>query len=321
MAKMTLSGLQSFVSSYVDAAKQAGSWSATTNNFVGMLDKVGKQITIDGDFQDKLPELDGDELPLGKTIEEYFIDLTLPTAYDSSAEEEALARYLPSVESVAYSYTLGRKVIPTTIPFNDVERACINPEVAGSVAAKVMERLRNSQSIYKYACKKQLLGNVITKAEAITNTPCSTVLAAPVDTSTGEAFIKSVKAQVENASFANEGNSLGQGLIGAAPEGSLVLYIKKGAMPSIEVDVEAGAFHMDKVAMPCKVKVVDDFGGANAKFYAMLVDERGIKLHKGYEAVRDNQNGLADHISYFLHSEFTGFISKNTFVHIWKSSN
>ena len=70
MAKMTLSGLNTFVATYVDKAKQAGTWSASTNNIFGLIDKIGKQITIDGNFQDKLPEMDGEDLPFGKTIEE-----------------------------------------------------------------------------------------------------------------------------------------------------------------------------------------------------------------------------------------------------------
>lgn len=70
MAKMTLSALQSFVTAYVDAAKQAGAWTGTTNNLFGLVDKIGKQITIDGSFEDKLPELEGEDLPFGKTIEE-----------------------------------------------------------------------------------------------------------------------------------------------------------------------------------------------------------------------------------------------------------
>lgn len=68
--KMTISGLATAMATYVAATKQAGAWSGSTDNFVGLLDKIGKQITIDGGFYDKLPELDGEELPLGKTVEE-----------------------------------------------------------------------------------------------------------------------------------------------------------------------------------------------------------------------------------------------------------
>ena len=70
MAKMTMKDLESFVKSYVAAGKQAGAWVSTTDNLLKLQDKVGKQITLDGSFQDRLPEMSGDSLPLGKTIEE-----------------------------------------------------------------------------------------------------------------------------------------------------------------------------------------------------------------------------------------------------------
>src|SRR5574344_1195285 len=118
MAEMSITDLKTFVGSQVTAAKQAGAWNASTANILGLIDKVGKQITIDGDYQDKLPEFDGEELPFGKTIEEYFIDLTLPRAYDSTGAN-ALAPSYPTVENAAYSYSLGRKVIPTSEPMDN----------------------------------------------------------------------------------------------------------------------------------------------------------------------------------------------------------
>ena len=319
MAKMTLAQLKAFTATYVAAAKQAGAWSDSTANFIGLLDKIGKQITIDGRFNDTLPELNGDDLPYGKTIEEWFIDLTLPATYTDPTSGEfnaadTLKPYLPSVEDVAYNYTLGRAVISTTVPFDNFERAALGAEEAGNMAAKIMERLTNSYTLYTYAQKKQLLGNMATKAVTANR---SSVVAIPADTETSEAFIKQVKSDVEAASFASEGTSLGGALIGATPE--LTLFVKKGVMPTVQVDAMAGAFHAEDLAIPANIKVVDDFGNADAKIYAILADPRGIKLHRGYHAVRENMNGQGDFINYFDHSENTGFISKNTFVKVYKS--
>ena len=321
---MTITDLNTFVSSQVTAAKQAGAWSASTGNILGLLDKVGKQITIDGDFQDKLPEFDGDELPFGKTIEEYFIDLTLPRAYDSTGAN-ALAPSYPTVENAAYSYSLGRKVIPTSEPMDNVERAALGSVEASNFISKIVEKLANSRSIYTYAMKKQLLANFGTKAFVA---GLKATIAAPVDATTGEAFIKQIKSDVEVASFANEKSINGQ-LIGAAPEGELTLYILKGNMPSIDVDTMAGAFNQDKLAMPCKIKVVDDFGkgvmtteggSVSANVYAILVDTRGIKLHRGYQAIREQENADGDFMNFFDHSEYTGYLSKNVFVKVYAAA-
>ena len=316
MAKMTADGIKTLASTYVAAAKQAGSWSGSTNNLYGAIDKIGKMVMLDGSFIDKLPELDGDELPLGKTIEEYFIDLTLPEAYGNITTEGAkdVVPALPTVEACSYNYSLGREKIKTTVPYNNVERAARSVEDASNMITKVLERLGNSYEMFKFAAKKQLLGNAADKA--VTAGLVETI-AQPIDTLTSEAFIKQVKTDVETASFAHEGGLNGS-LIGAAP--SLILYVKKGVMPVVEVEALAGAFNAEKLAIPATVKVVDDFGTmTNSSVYAVLVDPRGIKLHRDYHAIRQSENADGDFINYVDHSEHTGFISKNTFIKVYKA--
>lgn len=311
MAKMTLTSLQAFVSDYVEAAKQAGTWNATTDNLYTLIDKIGKQVSLDGLFVDKLPEFDGEDLPLGKTIEEYFADLILPEDYDVDADP--MAKHNITTEAPSYSYTLGRKVLKTTVPYDNVERAALTAGDASNMLTKITERLYQSEAMYKYAQKKQLLANVIAKVgnDAVQ-------IAKPVNTSTAEAFIKRVKNDVETASFANEGNALNKtATIGAAP--SLVLYITKGMKSVIDVDTLAGAFNEDKLGFGVEVKVIDDFGDDQSGAYAILMDPRGVKLHNGYRAVRTNENGDGDYVNFFLHSENTGFISKYTFVKVYKA--
>lgn len=320
MAKMTIEGLKGFAKAYVDASKQAGTWTASTKNLLGAIDKIGKMVTLDGTYGDKLPELEGDKLPLGRTIEEWFIDLTLPENFVDPADTSfdatnALKPHFPSTESCYYSYTLGRKKIATSQPFDNVERACLNSEDAANMTAKILERLEQSYQTSRYAAKRQLLGNMATKA---VTAGCVETLAKPADTETGEAFIKSLKNAVETASDINEGNTLGGVTAGASP--SLTLYIKQGIMSSVEVDTLAGAFHDERLAIPATVKVIKDFGSADNKIYAILVDPRGVKLHNSYMAVRDQVNADGDFINFFKHFEDTGFISKSTFVKVYKEA-
>ena len=316
MAKMTINGLQTLAQTYVAAAKQAGAWNASTDNMYGAIDKIGKMVMLDGLFIDKLPELDGEELPLGKTIEEYFIDLTLPEAYSNITAEGAkdVVPALPTVEQCSYSYSLGREKIKTTVPYDNVERAARTEGDASNMIAKVLERLGNSYEMFKFASKKQLIGNAADKAVVA---GLVQTIAIPTNTATGEAFIKQVKEDVETASFAHEGG-LNKSLIGAAP--SLMLYVKKGVMPSLEVDTLAGAFNEGRLAIPAQVKVVDDFGiMTDTKVWAVLVDPRGIKLHRDYHAIRQSENADGDFINYVDHSEHTGFISKNVFIKAYKA--
>ncbi len=313
MAKMTIEGLKTFVKTYVDSTKQAGAWVSSTDNLLKLQDKIGKQITLDGSFQDKLPELSGDELPLGKTCEEFMIDLTLPSEFDPTGADNDKPAY-PTVEDVAYCYTLGRKKIKTSVPYDNVERAALTAEGAASMTGKIMERIQNSESLYEYNLKKQLLANMVDKAAGN-----ATVVALPNTTENAEKAIIAIKSAVEDASFAHEGDSLTAGaLIGASPE--LVLYVKKGFMPQVEVNAFAGAFNKADLAIPATIKVVDDIPCTDTKVWGVLIDPRGVKLHTGYKAMRSHENADGDFVNYTLHSEFTGFISKYTFVRVFKTA-
>ena len=46
MAKMTITGLKTFMASYVAATSLAATWSATTNNLYGLIDKIGKIVML-----------------------------------------------------------------------------------------------------------------------------------------------------------------------------------------------------------------------------------------------------------------------------------
>lgn len=324
MSKMTIAALQSAMATYVAAAKQAGVWNKTNDNLIGLIDKIGKTVQINGIYADKLPELEGDELPLGKTIEEYFIDLTMPETYSDITTEGAKddVPALPAVEDVCYNYTLGRQKVKTTVPFDNLERAFNTSEGAAAAITDISAKLQNSVDMTKYQMKKQLLGNVASKAIAVKATVSDVYKAmpVPVDTETSEAFITAIKQAAEDASFAHQGG-LGNRLIGAAPE--LKLYVKKGVMPIVEVEALAGAFNSDMLALPASITVVDDFGtitgGTSGKqVYAILIDPRGVKLHEGYNASRYKENADGDFVNYVRHFEETGFISKSTFVRVFE---
>lgn len=325
MAKMTKAGIAAFAASYVASASIATTYSASTDNLYGLVDKIGKLVSIKGVFNDKLPEMDGDDLPFGKTIEEYMIDLVLPTVYgtnglqtETNATTEGakdIVPAYPSVEAAAYSYPLGTIKHKTTQPWQYVQSAVYDAEQFGKLTSDILWSFENSRSLTKYTIKKQLLGTAITKA--ITASLVK-VIDKPVDTLTSEAFIKQVKDDVENASFASENTSLGGALIGAAEE--LTLYVKKGVMSAVEVDALAGAFHEERLAIPANVKVVDDFGSADAKVFAVLVDPRGIKLHNNYRAIRSAENADGDFVNFVSHENYTGFISKHTFIKVYETA-
>ena len=370
MAKLSLAELASAVASYIGSNKVAyASFTETRNNIVGLLDKIGKIVQLDTSFFDKLGELDGEELSYGKTVEEWYQDLIMAVDYNQDADgSRALKFYSPTYRPVCYNVSLGKKMIATSIPNNNIERAVHNEGQFVDIISTMTKRLSDSKALWKYECKRELIGRLCdlasdayANATAYANyadTPTNVaegtfykqstnyavcvksktassgdtwatmvaggylipidfvkVVPVPEDSTTGENFIKAIKEKVEQAQDVSEGNSLNGNTIGA--EMGLALYVKQGVMPSLEVDTMAGAFHLEKLSTGVEAKVIKDFGSTSSKAYCVLMDNRAIRLHVDYEAVRENFNGAGDFLNLFQHIELTGFISRNAFFTIF----
>ena len=167
MAKLSLEELKSAISTYVGSNKVAySSFTETRNNIVGLLDKIGKILQIDTSFFDKLAELDGEELSFGKTVEERYQDLIEPVDYNADTDgSRALKFYSPTYRPVCYNISLGKKMIATSIPNNNIERAVHNEGQFVDIIATMSKRLEDSKAVLKYQVKRELLGHLCDLAE------------------------------------------------------------------------------------------------------------------------------------------------------------
>ena len=184
MAKLSLPELASAVASYVGSNKVAyATFTETRNNIVGLLDKIGAIVQLDTTFFDKLPELDGENLSYGKTIEEWYQDLILPIDYNQDLDgSRALKFYSPTFRPVCYNISLGKKVVAESIPNNNIERAVHNEGQFVNIIATMTKRLSDSKAAFKYQLKRELLGKLCALADgaisgATAYTTNSTVLA------------------------------------------------------------------------------------------------------------------------------------------------
>ena len=313
---LTIETLKDAAGAYVDATKQLQTkFVPTVDDFTKTVCKIGEMKTLYLPHVDKLPELSGDNLPFGETIEEFMVNDFLPSDFvyaDGAARKNATRA---TFAEAVYSYPMKEQLWELGVPRNQFRRVSLGERSFGDLIASTLSTLDSSANAWNYAAKRQLLGNAAVEAAKIPG--CTSVLAKPADTATGEAFIKAVKACVEVASDMNDGN-LAQHTAAAAP--SLTLYIKQGVMPSIEVDTMAGAFNEAKLAIPATVKTVLDFGTTDENVYAILVDNRAIKLHDDILTVTSDYEGRMDQDNFYRHQKQTGFISKYGYIHVFKAA-
>lgn len=359
MKMISLDALHAIVKSYVDENMIANTtFTATKEDLTGLLNKIAKEVTIDGDYSEGLDFMSGYDITLGNTIEEYFANFIAPEDYDETgADCKAPSRL--TWQKPTYSSRLGRKKFKTTRDFGTIQKAFKDASDYEQLVSFITKRLYDSLEIYLNDVRRQALGFAANKALSVANDTIynqgsayvagdrvkngviidsitspeamswdtalyqgkavaldlSTELAIPTDVETGEAFIKSVKTYAKAFKKPHQGYSYNGNIAGAAP--SYTLFVKEGILPSIEVDTLAGAFNKDMLEFGVRVVEVKNLGDSEA--YALLIDDRGIKVHNNYRAVRDDPNGEGDFVNYVLHDEETIFYSPNVMTHAWKA--
>ena len=316
MATLTIEQLKTLAGQYVAATKQLQStFTPTVDDFTKCVCKIGKMVTLTMPIVDRLPEMNGDNLNAGEIIEEWAVNDFLPTKYeyvDGAGKKNARRA---TFDEAVYSYPLDQQKFELGVSRTQFQRIALGQASFSDMVANTLATLDSSTNAWNYASKRQLLGNMATKAAekpALVST-----LGKPSDTATGEAFIKKVKELGEIANDMNDHNLAGE-VAAAAP--ALKLYVKQGVIPSLEVDTESGCFQLGKLAMPAEIKTVLDFGTADASIYAILVDERAIKLHDDINIVTTDYTAEYDQDNYYRLLKQTGFISKYAFVHVFKNA-
>lgn len=310
--KLTISNLKTLARAYIDTDKvliESGDFVLDRNYLSNLIVKIGKQLLLDSDFTDNLPELDAADLPYGTTIEEYWRGLKLPTNFDGDGTNNMAPDRL-AFEAAVYSKELGRKTFSETIDDYKYNNAMLGAEELSTLVATLIKRLYDSKEMFTFAIKRQLIGEAIERA---TNTQ-KIQIAKPVDATTGEAFAKKVKElHTQLTKFTTETYNNG-GVIAKSPE--VVLYVKGADItPSLDVDVLAGAFNVDRALVPVQIKELQDFGTLGAGFedvYAVLFDPRGIKLHPHNISSAYDHNGKGEFTNQYLHATYTAFISNYT---------
>ena len=67
---------------------------------------------------------------------------------------------------VCYNVSLGKKMIATSIPNNNIERAVHNEGQFVDIIATMTKRLQDSKAAWKYQCKRELIGKLCDLAAA-----------------------------------------------------------------------------------------------------------------------------------------------------------
>ena len=111
----------------------------------------------------------------------------MPTDHDPSGSN-AMAPDDPNFEDAVYTKQLPRKTFKQTVRDNVYEKAMLSQADLSSVISNVVKRLKDSQIVYKYNVKRQLLETCGLAVKNTDNTNLTIVHkhAVPNDNATGK---------------------------------------------------------------------------------------------------------------------------------------
>lgn len=253
----------------VDSSTNIGEWGApmfgsnyqaVQESFFGLLKQIAYVATVTRTFSNPLAQLEGENMPLGWAGEETYINPVQGRQFDvndfagilQKYEADVKVQYLTINMDLQYPVTLTRDKIRTAFnSWRDLEEF-----INGIVNA-----LYNGAYIGMFSYTKALISSAYkeNKAQYIKVTT-------PTNEATGKAFIKKLRelytlfqlpSQSYNA-WAKVGGNGKPVTTWCAPE-DIVVMLRADIVATVDVDVLAAAFNMDKANFIGRLITVDNF--------------------------------------------------------------
>jgi hypothetical protein len=269
------------------------------NEFITTLvDRIGLVVVSKTLLNNPLKRFKKGQLPMGRTIEQIFTDITQEKLFDQEeAEETVFKREIPDVKTLFHE--VNRKgFYKQTISQEQLSQAFTSWSSFDNFVSSIIRTINNSAEVDEYKYMKLLVDNYYSKG-LFTVVP----VVDPVDTTSASEFVKKLRATAKKMTLPMGSRDWNALAVHTRSEmETLHLFIDADLEAELDVDVLAKAFNMDKTTFLGSVTVIDGFASVGLK--AVLVDEEFFmvydKLQKS-ETIR-NPQGL-----YW-----------NQFFHVWQ---
>lgn len=268
------------------------------NEFItSLVDRIGLTVLRNVSLQNPLKRFKKGQLPLGRTIQEIFVDIAQEKLYDPVvAEQEVFKREIPDV-STLYHERNRQGFYKQTIQDESLRSAFISYGTFEDFMSRIINSIYNGSEVDEFKYMKLVIDNYFSKGLFK-----FVELAGDPVTSTANAtdFIKKTRAIGQKMTLpmgTRDFNAMGVHTR-TEPE-NLHLIIDADINASVDVDVLASAFNIDRASFKGQVTVIDGF--ASTGLVAVLMDSDFFmvydQLHK-METIR-NPQGL--YWTYFYH--------------------
>lgn len=266
------------------------------NEFItSLVDRIGLVVIRSVSLQNPLAKFKKGMMPLGRTIEEIFVDITHANQYDpEDAEETLFKREIPNVKTLFHERNRQERY-DQTIQDDSLKSAFISWGNFDSFVAQIINAIYNSAEVDEFKYMKLLIDNYYSKGLF------TVVKTEKPDTETASReFIKKLRATARKMTLpfgSRDYNSLA--VHTRSDMDDLHLIIDADLEAQTDVDVLAKAFNMDKSTFLGNVTVIDGF--ASTGLEAVLIDKDFYMVYDTLHKMETIRNPKGLYWNYFYH--------------------
>jgi hypothetical protein len=266
------------------------------NDFItNLIDRIGLVVVKRASLQNPLKKFKKGMMPMGRTIEEIFTDITKAQKYNPDDSEDTLfKRTIPNVKTLFHERN-RQDFYSQTVSDEQLRTAFISWANFDSFVSSIINAIYNSAEVDEYEYMKLVIDNYFSKG-LFTVVPVT----APTTATAATDFIKKVRATARKMSLPNGSREYNSLAVRTRTDMSdMHLIIDADLEAEVDVDVLAKAFNMDRTSFVGNVTVIDGF--ASTGLEAVLVDKDFFMVYDNLQKLETVRNPKGLYWNYFYH--------------------
>jgi len=266
------------------------------NEFItSLVDRIGLIVIRNISLNNPLKKFKKGTMPLGRTIEEIFVDITKAKKYDAEdAENTVFKREIPNVKTLFHERN-RQDFYEQTIQDDSLKTAFISWGNFEGFVAGIINAIYNSAEVDEYEYMVLLIDNYYSKGY-FTIVPVSK----PESETTTKELIKKMRATASRMTLPMGSRDFNALAVRTRTDmDDLHLLLDADLEAQVDVDVLARAFNMDKADFLGHVTVIEGF--ASSGLEAVLIDKDFYMVYDNLLKMETIRNPKGLYWNYFYH--------------------
>ena len=294
------------------------------NEFLSALvNRIGRVLITSKMYDNPWSMFKKGMLEFGETIEEIFVNIAQPFQFDPNvAESNLFKREIPDVRS-AFHIMNYQKYYKTTIQNDQLRQAFLSWQGITDLIAKIVDAMYTGANYDEFQTMKYML------AKHILNGLMNPVTIPAINTANMNSIVSTIKGVSNKFTFLNSKNNLA-GVMNHTPKQEQYLLVNSQFDATMNVEVLASAFNMDKAEFDGHHVLVDSFGDLDIERLNILFADDPTYTEIGQtelEALDAIPCVLVDSDWFMIFDNYQNFTEQyngeglywNYWYHVWKT--